>query len=138
MSLNIGNCPRCGRVFAKGIKDVCAACVKDIDQEYVDCSIYLRENKGASIHDVSEETGVTVKQITKFIREGRISLTDAPNLGFPCDTCGKHIREGNMCESCRTRFSKDVSRLNESQRREAEARKTAMRTSYNIREGKHK
>lgn len=138
MSLNIGNCPRCGRVFAKGMKDVCPSCVKDIDQEYVDCLEYLRENKGASMHDVSEETGVSIKQITKFIREGRISLMDAPNLGIPCDLCGTLIREGTMCESCRTRFSKDVNRLNESQKREAEALKEAMRASYQIRDGKNK
>src|SRR5690554_1778067 len=115
MSLNIGNCPRCGRIFAKGIKDVCQPCVKEIDQEYREVADYLRDNRGASLHIVSEETGVSNKQIIKFIREGRISLIDAPNLGIPCDVCGTLIREGIMCESCRGRFSKDLSRLNESQ-----------------------
>lgn len=135
MSLNIGNCPRCGKVFAKGMRDVCPACVKEIDQEYQDCADFLRENRGASIHELSEETGVSIKQITKFVREGRISLTDAPNLGFPCEMCGTSIREGTICMSCRDRFSRDVDKVNELEKRKAEELKQS-RANYQIRDPK--
>jgi flagellar operon protein (TIGR03826 family) len=135
MSLNIGNCPRCGRVFAKGTKEVCPSCIKLVDEEYAECAQYLRENRGASIHQVSEDTGVSVKQITKFIREGRISLSDAPNLGYPCDSCGAPIRESNICESCRKRLTSDVDKLRErEQRRMDEIRKASQsnQASYKI------
>ncbi|GFN32662.1 hypothetical protein PCURB6_29220 [Paenibacillus curdlanolyticus] len=80
------------------------------------CAQYLRENRGATIYEVSEATEVSIPQITKFIREGRISLMDAPNLGYPCETCGQMIREGNICDSCRTRLQKDISKLNLNQK----------------------
>lgn len=136
MSLNIANCPRCGRVFALGIKDICPVCVKEIDQEYDLCQKYLRTNKGASVAQLHEETEVSIKQITKFIKEGRISLSDSLNLGYPCDVCGTSIREGSMCSDCRQRFSKDLNRMSESQKREEEARREALKSSYNIRDPK--
>jgi len=102
--MNIDNCPRCGKVFVKGFNDVCPACMRKIDKEYETCANFLRENKGASITVLSDETGVSIKQITKFIREGRISLMDAPNLSYPCESCGILIQSNNLCDSCRTRL----------------------------------
>lgn len=135
MSLNISNCPRCGKVFAVGIKDVCPACVKEIDGEFEKCIKFLRENKGATIHDLSETTNVTVKQITKFIREGRISLYNAPNMAYPCEICGMLIREGGMCDECRKRLAKDVNAAKEQDRlkREEELARKHIHT-YKIKE----
>jgi flagellar operon protein (TIGR03826 family) len=116
VSLNISNCPKCGKVFARGMKDVCPACVKEIDNEYLLCANFLRDNKGATLYELSEATKVSVKQITKFIREGRIYIYDAPNLGYPCEICGTAIREGGMCDDCRRRLTKDVEALKEQER----------------------
>lgn len=102
--MNLDNCPRCGKVFAKGIREVCPACTRDIDKEYELCVEYLRKHRGAAITELSEETGITIKQITKFIREGRISMMDAPNLSYPCESCGVLISTNNLCDSCRTRL----------------------------------
>ncbi|MEB3102338.1 TIGR03826 family flagellar region protein [Paenibacillaceae bacterium T2] len=123
--MNIANCPRCGRIFAPGLKDVCSACAKEVEQQYERCVQYLRDNRGATITEVSENTEVPIKQITKFIREGRISLVNAPNMSYPCDVCGILIREGNMCETCRKRLTQDVNTLKEQeQRRREEIRKS--------------
>ncbi|MBP2118693.1 hypothetical protein J2Z45_002279 [Cohnella lubricantis] len=62
-----------------------------------------------TITELSEATGVTVKQITKFVKEGRISMVDAPNLTYPCEVCGMPIREGSMCTGCRDRLKADFS-----------------------------
>jgi len=102
--MNLANCPRCGKLFAKGIKEVCPACLRDIDKEYELCANYLRKNRGAAITELSEETGVTIKQITKFIREGRISMMDAPNLSYPCESCGVLISTNHLCDNCRARL----------------------------------
>ncbi|XEC95372.1 TIGR03826 family flagellar region protein [Paenibacillus tarimensis] len=106
--MNLDNCPRCGKLFAKNFREVCVSCIKDIDREYEKCATFLRENRGASIYELSEETGVSVRQITKFIREGRISLINAPNMSYPCEVCATLIREGNMCTDCRAKLIKEV------------------------------
>jgi flagellar operon protein (TIGR03826 family) len=121
MALNIDYCPRCGKIFAKGIRDICPACVKTVEEEYERCVEYLRKNNGANIQELSEATEVSVKQITKFIREGRISLANAPNLMYPCEVCGILIREGLMCDRCRNRLRNDIRQAEELEQRRKEA-----------------
>ncbi|QYR22105.1 flagellar protein [Paenibacillus sp. sptzw28] len=121
--MNIDNCPRCGKLYAKNFRDVCPACIKEIDLEYSRCAEYLRKNKGATMQELSDETGVAVKLITKFIREGRISLVGAPNLGYPCEVCGIPIREGTMCESCRSRLIKETGQLKNNSSEQADKRR---------------
>lgn len=120
MTSHIANCPRCGKIFAKVLTEVCRNCVKEIELEYEKCVEYLRENRGATIYEVSDATEVSVRQITKFIREGRISLMNAPNLGYPCESCGEPIRQGNLCDDCRARFVKQAQRLQEDHQRASE------------------
>ncbi|WP_028608246.1 TIGR03826 family flagellar region protein [Paenibacillus harenae] len=105
--MNLDNCPRCGKLFAKNFRDVCPSCLREIDKEYERCADYLRENRGSIITEVSDATGVSIKQITKFIREGRISMMNAPNLSYPCESCGSLIRENHICDNCRARLQRD-------------------------------
>ncbi|WP_055106064.1 TIGR03826 family flagellar region protein [Paenibacillus ihumii] len=105
--MNLGNCPRCGKLFANNFRDICPSCIKEIEQEYEKCLKFLREEKMATIQEVSEATGVSIKQITKFIKEGRITVADNPNMMYPCEVCGVLIRQNNMCDSCRTRLTRD-------------------------------
>ncbi|RCX19086.1 flagellar operon protein (TIGR03826 family) [Fontibacillus phaseoli] len=109
MEMNLGNCPRCGKLFAKNFRDICPACMKDIELEYEKCLKYLREEKTATIQEVSAATEVSIRQITKFIREGRISIANNPNMMYPCEVCGVLIRDGNMCDNCRGRLTRDLS-----------------------------
>ncbi|OXM14136.1 TIGR03826 family flagellar region protein [Paenibacillus herberti] len=130
--MNLDNCPRCGRLFAKNFREVCPHCIREIDQEYEACCTYLRKNRGAAIHELSEQTSVGIRQITKFIKEGRISLMDAPNLSYPCEGCGILIREDHMCESCRQRLRGDVQRMKDS---EAETeRLNSVQRAYRIKD----
>ncbi|MCY9696118.1 TIGR03826 family flagellar region protein [Paenibacillus alginolyticus] len=130
--MNVANCPRCGKIFVKGFNEVCPNCVKDLEQQYEKCLKYLRENKGTTINDLSEATGVAVKQITKFIRDGRISIMHAPNMSYPCEVCGTLIRENTICESCRLKLSKDVRNNNEDEQRREDQRKRESKVTYNI------
>ncbi|GGN93259.1 TIGR03826 family flagellar region protein [Saccharibacillus kuerlensis] len=106
--MNLANCPRCGKVFVMNYKGICGNCAKDIESEYEACVKYLRDNKGAHMQELSDETGVSVRQITTFIREGRISIANSPNMGYGCEVCGGPIREGHMCEPCRTKLTGDL------------------------------
>lgn len=106
--MNVGNCPRCGKLYVLNVMEACPSCLKEIEQQYFDCVEYLRVEKGANIQQLSEATGISIKQITKFIREGRISIVDAPNMMYPCEVCGTLIREGHMCDGCRARLTKEL------------------------------
>ncbi|MFC4777822.1 TIGR03826 family flagellar region protein [Paenibacillus sp. GCM10023252] len=131
--MNLDNCPRCGKLFAKNFREVCPTCIRDIDKEYERCSDYLKENRGATIYELAEATEVSTKQITKFIREGRISLINAPNMAYPCELCGTLIRDNHMCEGCRTKLMKDVSKLT---MRQEEDKPTSTQAAFRIK-GRH-
>jgi DNA-binding transcriptional MerR regulator len=75
------------------------------------------------MQELSQETGVSIKQITKFIREGRITNREAPNVRTACEVCGNGIQEGTICDTCRMKLNKDVNHLKEDTLRRAEADK---------------
>jgi flagellar operon protein (TIGR03826 family) len=133
--MGIDNCPRCGKLFARNFRDVCPSCIKEIDDEYSLCTEYLRKNRGTTTQELSEATGVSIKQITKFIREGRISLMGAPNLGYPCEVCGTTIRESHLCGDCRQKLIKETNQLKKDMMVGAEKRKEGFEHgSYEIKE----
>lgn len=102
----LDNCPRCGKLFVRTVRPICNDCQKEIDEQFKLVYDYLRkkENRQATIYEVSENTGVSVAQIKQFIREGRLIIRDLPNMGYPCESCGEIIREGRMCVACRKKF----------------------------------
>jgi len=104
---NLDNCPRCGKLYV-ATKEVCPACEKGIEEEYQRCIDYLRDNKLVNIYVLSEEVDVTVKQIKKFIQQGRISVAEFSNMKYPCESCGTEIYEGKLCASCRERLEKGI------------------------------
>ncbi|MFP4975373.1 TIGR03826 family flagellar region protein [Paenibacillus sp. CN-4] len=106
--MNLDNCPRCGRLYVRGLVELCQPCMKELEAQYEICVKYLRENRQANIQELSDATDIPIKEITRFIREGRISIANAPNMMYPCEVCGTLIREGHMCDSCRSRLTKDL------------------------------
>ena len=122
--MNLGNCPRCGKLFTKGFNEVCPACVKAIDEDYNKCAKYLRENRGSTLQQLSDATEVSVKQIMKFIRDGRINIATLPNMQIHCESCGTPMKGlMQLCEDCRKRLNRDVTNTLEDQRRAEELRK---------------
>lgn len=111
MGATLDNCVRCGSLYVKNNKNICPNCYKEIEEEYLRCSEYLREHKQVNMYELSEETDVTVKQITKFIQEGRISIADNPNIGYKCETCDTNIREGRFCKECSERLNRSIKRV---------------------------
>ncbi|WP_256759122.1 flagellar protein [Cohnella sp. WQ 127256] len=106
--MDLSYCPKCGKLFSRNFRDVCNNCHQELEKEYEKCVEHLRKNKGLDIQQLSEEMEVSIKQITRWIREGRISLLNAPNMSYPCESCGILIRENHLCESCKKRLQKDV------------------------------
>lgn len=114
----LSNCSKCGRLFVKlSTRDVCESCYREEERQFERVYAFLRrrENRTATMAQVVDATGVEEKLITKWIREGRLQLVHFPNLGYPCDSCGKMIREGRLCANCLGKLQADL--------RQAEAEK---------------
>lgn len=134
MSLGkLANCSRCDALFVQAVRDICPKCYQAVEQEYELCARFLRkrENRGSTIYQVSEATGVSVKQITKFIKEGRISVAGNPQLGYPCESCGTvMIRTGTLCESCIKNLKHEITQQQEVDQRLEEDKQAERAAAY--------
>ncbi|MEH7342615.1 TIGR03826 family flagellar region protein [Bacillus sp. JJ1532] len=105
------NCPKCDSIFVKNkFRDVCEKCWKEEEKAYETVYQFMRkrENRAATMNQVVEATGVEEELILKFIKAGRLQLTQFPNLGYPCDKCGAIIRTGKICDKCTEELRKDL------------------------------
>jgi flagellar operon protein (TIGR03826 family) len=133
MSVNVANCPKCGKVYVKNLlNDICQTCVKEIDLQCETCIKYLREHRGITLEELSEATEVSQSLIIKFLREGRISIMGNRNIYYPCEVCGESLRERNMCDSCRQKLKKDVRNTMEDHRRIEEQKRIENKATYKI------
>lgn len=105
----LANCKRCGRLYNRINAEICSECMKEDDDKFFLVRDYLRDHRRATIYEVSDGTGVEVSMIIRFIREGRITPVDNPNLAYPCDHCGTPIQHDRYCKSCKDKLSKDLS-----------------------------
>lgn len=106
--MDVRNCKSCGNLFNYTGRNICPACVKKLEERFSTVKEYIRENPGASIAQVAEETEVSVNQIRNWIREERLILTEESAIGIECERCGKPIRFGKMCEDCKRKVTKDL------------------------------
>lgn len=144
MSLaSLENCPSCGNLFVKNIREVCNECYKKVEIEYEKVYKFLRnkENRKSTIYEVSDATGVTVSQIRSFIREGRLRLADFPNMGYPCERCGTNlITTGNLCDDCKRFIDTEIRMSLDEQFRRQELMKSAQKGQgylHNITDDEH-
>jgi flagellar operon protein (TIGR03826 family) len=109
--MDLSNCPECGEIFIKNkFRDVCEKCWREEEAAYDTVYKFMRkrENRAATMLQVFEATGVTEALILKFIKNGKLQITQFPNLGYPCDKCGKIIRTGKLCEGCASEILNDL------------------------------
>ena len=70
---------------------------------------FLRQNPDSSISQTATENEVSVKQIKQWIREERLVISNGMAEGIVCESCGKPIRTGRFCESCKKTMVQDLS-----------------------------
>lgn len=105
------DCPTCGDFFNyTGVREVCGKCAMDEEAMYEVVYRFLRrrENRAASIEQIVEKTDVTETLLHKWVRRGRLQPAMFPNLGYPCDNCGKLTTKGKLCVVCTETIEKDL------------------------------
>lgn len=129
----LANCKRCGRVFVKTVRDICNECYKEEEQLFEKVYKYIRkkENRTATIQEVSEATDVEESLIMKWVKEKRIHTKDFPNLTYECERCGKPIQDGKICEDCALELKKQLER-EEMIRKLKEQEKQKNQTYYSV------
>lgn len=105
--MDLRNCIKCGRVFAYQGFEVCSRCLDDEEADFKKVKEYLYDYPGATVIEVSEETGVSEKKILRYLREGRIEIREEDNLLLDCERCGRAIRSGRFCDECIAKMQKE-------------------------------
>ena len=123
--MGLANCPECGKLYVENPAKLCPDCYRQEEENEEKVAKYLRSNRGASIPDIHEATGVAEKIILKMIKKGRI--TGDIQVEYPCESCGRPILEGRVCAECGRRVleqlkpeTKPAAKAPESSRRPGE------------------
>lgn len=130
---DIRNCPTCNSLFVKtNLRDVCEACYKEEQKLFDKVYAFIRksENRKATIDEIVEAMEVEEELIMKWIRNGKLRVSDFPNLGYPCDACGTLIQKGKICDQCATNLKKDLHKDETERRRIQELRKKDKATYF--------
>lgn len=128
----VSNCPRCGRLYVRSHQSLCPACIEKREKDFILCRDYLRDHPETGMKELSEETGVDVREIIQFIVEGRLILTkENKNMFYACERCGNPIRTGRWCTSCANRFTSEVRKVVQKDQ-ENELSSSNMRHKYRI------
>ncbi len=100
--MNLRNCSRCGKMFnyVQG-PPICDACKKEIEESFQRVKDYIDGNPRASLKQISEDNGVTAKQIQQWIREERLMFSKDSPLKLVCEKCGEPILTGRFCTKCK-------------------------------------
>lgn len=70
---------------------------------------YVYDHQGASAAEVSLETGVPTSIILRYLKEGKIHLSENQRtLLTTCKMCSIVIERGTMCKECREKRDKNL------------------------------
>ncbi|WP_064093088.1 TIGR03826 family flagellar region protein [Rossellomorea aquimaris] len=132
----IMNCPRCNAIFMKNqFRDVCDKCYKEDEKMFETVTGFLkkRENRAATMETVLTVTGVDEELLYKWVKKGRIHSKQFPNLGYPCDKCGKIIQTGRICDGCAGGLISDLKKFEDEQERKKQ-RDSSPSTYYTMKD----
>ncbi|BCB05705.1 TIGR03826 family flagellar region protein [Bacillus sp. KH172YL63] len=131
------NCPSCNGIFMRNkFRDVCDKCFREEEAMYETVYQFLkkRDNRAATMDRVIEVTGVDEELLYKWVKKGRIQTRQFPNMGYPCDKCGKIIGTGRICSDCSTELANDLKQFENDQEWKNKSRESHQRTYYTMRD----
>ena len=128
--MEVRSCRSCGKLYnyLGTSTPACPACMALIEEKFVKCKDYIRENPGANIQQVSDETEVSVKMIKQWVREERLTFAEGSSVGLECEGCGVNILTGRYCAACKSKMTQGFSQIvNQARKQEADAAAAAAR-----------
>lgn len=103
--MDVRNCRSCGRLYnyiGGSYRSLCPNCIDALEEKFQEVKTYIQDNITATIGQISENCDVSVKQIEQWVREERLLFSEDSPIGIACELCGKTIKTGRFCESCKS------------------------------------
>lgn len=102
------NCQRCGRIFGySGFGHLyCHQCKESDSRDFEKVKEYVYNHPGAFAMEVSEMTGVDLRHIETYLREGRLEIPENSPIFIKCEMCKRDIRYGRVCPDCADTLTK--------------------------------
>lgn len=105
----VKNCRKCKRIFMYTTgPQICEACKKQEEDEFEKVRLFVRDFPGATIQEVARETEVPIQLIYRFLKEGKLEVTEGSAIALQCENCGARIKSGRFCIECSKRLAKDM------------------------------
>ena len=109
--MNLKNCPGCGKMYVQSSLGACEECRVKEEEGFMAIKSYIDENNSCTLGELAEATGVHIKKILGYIREGRLMATPGMANEVGCKACNKPVMSGNYCEDCTIRLNKGIKDL---------------------------
>lgn len=107
--MDVRNCVKCGRLFqyVSG-PPICSKCKEKEEEDFKLIKDYIYENPNSNMMEISNATQVSSRLIERFIKEGRLILSEDSPLFIKCEKCGKEIKTGRLCSDCSRSLSNEM------------------------------
>ncbi|MBI5115377.1 hypothetical protein HZA56_02785 [Candidatus Poribacteria bacterium] len=103
----LGNCLKCGTVFSRTNNPLCPQCAQKEEADFQAAVRWLRDNPGRNVTTLSKATNIEEADILRWIRQKRLSMKEVSE-SVKCNSCGKPITTGTLCDRCKLRMSQEV------------------------------
>ena len=114
-------CKMCKKMFTYyGGAVLCNECKEKDELDFKKVRDYLRDNKGASLQEVSEATEVSINRINRYLKEGKIEVSDDSPLKLKCERCGEPIPSGRFCNKCAASLGQEMRKAGQELAKEKE------------------
>lgn len=107
--MDVRNCRSCKRLFnyVAG-PPICERCKAELEDKFQVVKEYIRDHTDAPMQVVAQECDVSVKQLREWVREERLVFSEESGVFLECETCGKPIRMGRYCQSCKAKLENEL------------------------------
>lgn len=107
--MEVKTCKQCKRFFNYLSGPVlCSACRDALEEKYGEVKEYVREHPREGINEVAAANDVSVSQIRRWIREERLAFAPESGIGIDCESCGRMILSGRLCQACKDKLLNQV------------------------------
>lgn len=108
--LTSAKCPKCGTMY-KDLQTsvyICPNCGYEEPTNFGIVREYLEEHGNASAIEISRDTGISVREINTFLRNGRLEIPESSDVFIACKRCGVSLRYGKYCPNCAAELAKEL------------------------------